>query len=85
MDLRVADVIEFNSASFFNGAVQTDWYYIPEKRKAVAESYLFHGPSSYGVSQKDVGDTQHKLLDTASFTKVLMRRLYTAGRATRSS
>lgn len=77
MDLRVADVIEFNSASFFNGAVQTDWYYIPEKRKAVAESYLFHGPSSYGVSQKDVGGTQHKLLDTASFTKVLMQRLYT--------
>lgn len=74
--MKVRDIVSFSKDNFYNGAVQTEWYYDAQKRKSIAESYVFHGPKYYGVSQKDVNSDKHKLIDTASFTKKITEKLY---------
>lgn len=75
--MRVNDIVSFSKESFFNGAVQTEWFYDDSKVGAIAESYVFHGPKYYGVSSADVETGAHRLLDTASFAKNLTDKLYT--------
>ena len=74
--MKVRDIVSFSKDNFYNGAVQTEWYYDAKKRKSIAESYVFHGPKYYGVSQKDVNTDKHTLIDTASFTKKIVEKLY---------
>jgi len=74
--MQVRDLIEFSRERYFNGAVQTEWVYYPDKAPAIAESYVFHGPKYYGVAQADVQLGQHKLIDTASFSKIIADKLY---------
>lgn len=74
--MKVKDLVSFSKESFFNGAVQTEWFYDPEKIKAISESYVFHGPKYYGVSGADVKAGEHKLIDTASFAKIITDKLY---------
>lgn len=74
--MRVSDIVSFSKESFFNGAVQTEWFYDSEKASVIAESYVFHGPKYYGVSNADVKAGEHRLLDTASFAKNLTDKLY---------
>ena len=74
--MKVRDIVSFSKDNFYNGAVQTEWYYDAKKRKSIAESYVFHGPKYYGVSQKDVNTDKHKLIDTASFAKRITEKLY---------
>ena len=33
---------------------QVKWFYDNNRRKAVAESYIFHGPKYYGISSNEV-------------------------------
>ena len=42
--MKVSDIVSFSKESFFNGAVQTEWFYDDSKVGAIAESYVFHGP-----------------------------------------
>lgn len=72
----VRDIVSFSKDNFYNGAVQTEWFYDSGKRNAIAESYVFHGPKYYGVSQADVRTEKHKLIDTASFAQKLTDKLY---------
>lgn len=72
----VRDIVSFSKDNFYNGAVQTEWFYDSSKRNAIAESYVFHGPKYYGVSQSDVRTEKHKLIDTASFAQKLTDKLY---------
>lgn len=74
--MKVNDIVSFSKESFFNGAVQTEWFYDDSKVGAIAESYVFHGPKYYGVSSADVESGVHRLLDTASFAKNLTDKLY---------
>ena len=74
--MKVRDIVSFSNDDFYNGAVQTEWYYDAKKRKSIAESYVFHGPKYYGVSQKDVNTDKHKLIDTASFAKRITEKRY---------
>ena len=76
--MKVKDIVGFSKESFFNGAVQTEWFYDNGKVGAIAESYVFHGPKYYGVSSTDVESGAHRLLDTASFAKNLTDKLYTS-------
>ena len=76
--MKVNDIVSFSKESFFNGAVQTEWFYDDSKVGAIAESYVFHGPKYYGVSSSDVKSGAHQLLDTASFAKNLTDKLYSA-------
>ena len=74
--MKVSQIVSFSKESFFNGAVQTEWFYDDTKVGAIAESYVFHGPKYYGVSDSDVAAGGHRLLDTASFAKNLANKLY---------
>ena len=74
--MKLLELIEFNKASFFNGAVQADWFYNEQKCREVANSYVFHGPKYFGVNDSDVDVGRHKLVDTASFAKNISDRLY---------
>lgn len=76
--MKVNDIVSFSKESFFNGAIQTEWFYDDSKVGAIAESYVFHGPKYYGVSSTDVNSGVHRLLDTASFAKNLTDKLYSA-------
>lgn len=69
--MKVKDLVSFSKETFFNGAVQTEWFYDATKVKLVAESYVFHGPKYYGVSASDVKAGEHRLMDTASFAQTL--------------
>lgn len=74
--MKVSQIVNFSKESFFNGAVQTEWFYDNTKVSDIAESYVFHGPKYYGVSDTDVAVGGHRLLDTASFAKSLANKLY---------
>ena len=73
--MRICELVSFSNERFFNGAVQTEWFYDSSRVKEIAASYVFHGPRYYGVSQEDVASSQHKLIDTASFTQILAQKL----------
>ena len=74
--MRVQDVISFSKEQYFNGAVQTEWFYDKARVASVALSYVFHGPKYYGVADGDVSNTTHKLTDTATFVKTIADKLY---------
>ena len=74
--MKVSDFVRFSKEHYFNGAVQTDWFYETEHRQIIAGSFVFHGPKYYGVSSKDIARTQHKLIDSVSFVKVIADKLY---------
>ena len=71
----VRDIVNFNRDNYYNGAVQMEWFYDEKKVGKIAKSYVFHGPKYYGVSSNDVKTGEHKLLDTASFTKIISEKL----------
>ena len=72
----VRDIVQFNRDNYYNGAVQTEWFYDKTKVDGIAKSYVFHGPRYYGVSTKDIVAGNHKLLDTASFAQIITNKLY---------
>lgn len=74
--MRVCDLVRFSEDKYFNGAVQTDWFYDSARIGQIASSYVFHGPKYFGVSQKDISKTKHQLIDSASFAKTLADKLY---------
>ena len=74
--MKVNEIVGFSKESFFNGAVQTEWFYDESRVEAIAESYVFHGPKYYGVSNADIKAGEHRLLDTASFAKNLTDKIY---------
>ena len=74
--MQLKDILSFKKESFFNGAVQADWFYDEEKSKIVSESYVFHGTKYFGVHESDVDTSNHSLIDTVSFAKTIMNKLY---------
>ena len=66
--MKVRDIVSFSKDNFYNGAVQTEWYYDAKKRKSIAESYVFHGPKYYGVS--------HNSAKIGAFLHFVQRYLY---------
>ena len=56
--MRLGEVIEFRKELYFEGAVQSDWFYEPSKSAKVAENFVFHGKNYFGVeNKKDSIDT----------------------------
>ena len=72
------DIVRFRGDKLFNGAVNIDWYITDSvKSKLASEAFVFHGPAYHGISPDEVGYNHgHKLIDTASFTKTIVRRSY---------
>lgn len=75
--LKIKDVLQFEKENFFDGAVQSDWFYDMVMRKKASESFIFHGPKYYGLNQADISNSKHRLIDTASFVKKIYDKIYT--------
>lgn len=73
--MQIRELVQFSKERCFNGAVQTEWFYDKNRVKSVAESYVFHGPKYFGVSEKDVALGGHRLIDTASFALNIANKL----------
>lgn len=78
MSRALQELISFRGDKLFNGAVNIDWFATDATRAHLAsEAFVFHGPEYHGVSQADVGTAHgHRLLDTASFVRSIVRRCY---------
>lgn len=74
--MRINELVDIKKDSFFNGAVQAEWFYDEERRRKVSESYIFHGPKYYGISKNDINTTEHKLCDTITFTKTIYEKIH---------
>lgn len=67
--MRLGDIIEFRKDLYFEGAVQADWFYDPQKAAKVAESFVFHGKNYFGV------DAKRDSIDTVSLVKTLASKM----------
>lgn len=76
MNNTLGKLVTFDIDRLFNGAIDVDWL-IDDSGKAekAASSFVFHGPSSHGISQRDIGDSSHRLIDTASFVRRVVSRV----------
>ena len=68
--MRFGDIISFRKELYFDGAVQADWFYNPEKAGKVAENFVFHGKDYFGSGKKT-----KNTIDTISFTKHISEKL----------
>lgn len=81
MALTVQDIVVFRKDKLFNGAVDTEWFYSDKNKSLIAaKNYVFHGPNSHAVLDDDV-HSSHKLVDTATFTRNLLKKSYGDGEA----
>lgn len=69
--MRIGDIITFRKDLYFEGAVQADWFYSPEKAAKVSENFVFHGKDYYGVEVK----SKAKTVDTISLVHTLSKKL----------
>ena len=68
--MQIKDILKFNKDKYFGGAVQANWFYDCDKVKAIADSYVFHGPKYHGVSQQESQNTNYKLNEEKMFADV---------------
>ncbi len=71
MELR--NILEFRKDLYFEGAVQADWFYSPERAAKVAENFVFHGNQYFGIEDQGVGNK--KRIDTISLVEELVTKL----------
>lgn len=74
--MQVADLIQFRSDLFFEGAVQLLWVDENAPRAdAAGRSFVFHGPRYHGVSADGRRDEAYRLTDTATLAADLLSRM----------
>lgn len=66
--MKLGEVIGFRKDLYFEGAVQSDWFYEPQKASKVAENFVFHGKDYFGV------DAKKDSIDTISLVRNLLRK-----------
>ena len=69
--MKFSEIVSFRKDLFFDGAVQIDWFFQPEKARKVAENYVFHGSEYYGVSEEG---SSKSLTDTVRFTRDICQK-----------
>lgn len=72
--MKIKDLLKFNKDKYFGGAVQANWFYDSDKVRAIADSYVFHGPRYHGVNQQECQNASYKLNDTATYALKLAKR-----------
>lgn len=72
--MQIRDILKFNRDKYFGGAVQANWFYDADRVRAIADSYVFHGPKYHGVNQREWHNTSYKLNDTATYAMKLTKR-----------
>lgn len=71
--MELGNILEFRKDLYFEGAVQIDWFYNPDKASKVAENFVFHGSQYFGVEEQGCGNK--KRIDTISLTEQLASKL----------
>lgn len=71
--MELGKILEFRKDLYFEGAVQADWFYFPDKAAKVAENFVFHGKQYFGV--EDQGTGSRKRIDTISFVEELVSKM----------
>lgn len=76
--MQIGDLVRFEDAQFFNGAVQLGWVLErPQQADAVARAFVFHGPRYHAADnaeQAGLGD-KYRLKDSASYVLDLLGSL----------
>ena len=70
--MKLNEILEFRKDLFFEGAVQADWFYSPEKAAKVAVNFVFHGKNYFGVDSNSSGK---KRIDTITLTEFFAENL----------
>lgn len=71
--MELSNMLEFRKDLYFEGAVQADWFYNPEKASKVAENFVFHGSQYFGIEDQGIGSK--KRIDTISLVEELATKL----------
>ena len=71
--MRLGEVLSFRKELYFEGAVQADWFYSPEKSALVSENFVFHGKQYFGIEEQGVGNK--KRIATVDLVKELAEKL----------
>ena len=71
--MELGNILEFRKDLYFEGAVQADWFYSPERAAKVAENFVFHGNQYFGIEDQGVGNK--KRIDTISLVEELVTKL----------
>lgn len=74
--MKLKEILKFNKDKYFGGAVQANWFYETDKVKAIADSYVFHGPKYHGVNGQELQTTSYKLNDTATYALKLAKKSF---------
>lgn len=72
---KLKEIVNINNEIVFGGAVQSDWFY-DKRADEVASNFVFHGKDYFGVTYNDIDYKDHKLIDTATYTKIIADKLY---------
>ncbi len=71
--MELGKILEFRKDLYFEGAVQADWFYSPERASKVAENFVFHGNTYFGIEDQGLGTK--KRIDTISLVEELVGKL----------
>ena len=71
--MKFGELLEFRKDLYFEGAVQIDWFYDQSRAAKVAENFVFHGKSYFGVEETNFGGK--KRIDTVSLVQALSGKL----------
>ena len=71
---KLSEIIGVRDDVVFGGAVQVDWFY-QDKAKIISDNFVFHGPDYFGVTENDIEFSEHKLMDTCSYVKLISEKL----------
>lgn len=71
--MELGKVLEFRKDLYFEGAVQADWFYSPDKAAKVAENFVFHGKQYFGVDEQGTGSRRR--IDTISLVEELTSKM----------
>jgi len=77
--MKVGEIVNFQSESFFEGAVQLRWANDrPEQAKNAAEAFIFHGPKYHAANEAENDGIEggYRLKDSASFVNDLLGSIH---------
>jgi len=71
--MELGKILGFRKDLYFEGAVQADWFYAPERAAKVAENFVFHGKQYFGAEDQAIGSK--KRIDTISLVEELAAKM----------
>ena len=74
--MKYGEIVEYNGSQLFSGAIDIDNFLdVPEKAKAIVDSYIFHGKTYHSGSTTDFSSNGHALTDSITFTEKVIEAL----------